>query len=418
MHALRKTAATILEKVNQAKEMAAIDGVADIVGLKGYLEILQRRIAFLNIALMSTTKDDGGMAELQVEEASEYDDESKAAIQFEVACKDFRTTVTKKDVAKEEQDRAGKQLGTIYKDLTKPHRLTILLRGLSWDDSKGEFDLTKSPVQDLAESLVTNTRAACIAFKSEFLFAQCIEVCLEKRVPLPIQNLQAENIATIASLELDVRTSEKFVSEDEVLVAKKTNEASVKMLNELIGRVGAAAKDMETLIHRHTVGAATKAEKAKDLAEKKQAKDAEKEETRKRKAEEALAKKNAKGQGKVVVAARVVKALTMPTPPPVLKAVAKVQAMKKFATITEFEGQKDELAKQTKSVPYVILSVPVLDAVVKESAVKISVDIHKVQFPAQDLNHGLFADCCCRVVSCSWANFFRGVVCAIAHTQS
>ena len=110
--------------------------------------------------------------------------------------------------------------------------------------------------------------------------------------------------------------------------------------------------------------------------------------------------------------------MTMPPPPPVLKAVAKVQAMKKFATITEFEGQKDELAKQTKSVPYVILSVPVLDAVVKESAVKISVDIHKVQFPAQDLNHGLFADCCCRVVSCSWANFFRGVVCAIAHTQS
>ena len=254
VHALRKTAATILEKVNQAKEMAAIDGVADIVGLKGYLEILQRRMAFLNIALMSTTKDDGGMAELQVEEASEYDDESKAAIQFEVACKDFRTTVTKKDVAKEEQDRAGKQLGTIYKDLTEPHRLTILLRGLSWDDSKGEFDLTKSPVQDLAESLVTNARAACIAFKSEFLFAQCIEVCLEKRAPLPIQNLQAENIATIASLELDVRTSEKFVSEDEVLVAKKTNEASVKMLNELICQVGAAAKDMETLIHRHTVG--------------------------------------------------------------------------------------------------------------------------------------------------------------------
>ena len=55
--------------------------------------------------------------------------------------------------------------------------------------------------------------------------------------------MNTDNVATLASLELDMMSTKQLQAEDEVLHLKKSAEACVKTLSELMAQVGAAAKD-------------------------------------------------------------------------------------------------------------------------------------------------------------------------------
>ena len=116
-------------------------------------------------------------------------------------------------------------------------------------------------------------------------------MCLANRLPLQIADMTVHDVATFATIELDMVLVTTLDTEEEILHMKKCTEACAKKLADLIGTLAAAAKDLESLIEKNTTKAAERDEKAKQAAELKQHRALLREDEKKQKAAKADAKK-------------------------------------------------------------------------------------------------------------------------------
>ncbi len=387
LKALVDSATKASQKAQTSMQMAQVVSAADIPGLEEYRSNLERRNKFMKCCQMSIKKDRGGVTEHGLQEPAIYD---KGTVACEKCCEhaqEFKAGVEAlHSVAGGEKTKFQELVaavgGKIMAVDEKPHRVSIMLRQFVWDPAKGVFIALQQ--DQSADALLKVTSAVHIACSSECIFVSMAECCVKNRQPLPMQNFSYESIATVATLELDVQMCLHLESESEVNHYKKSFDAYSKSINDIISQVGVAARDNEALIERHTVKAVERQEKQKQREAEKQQQQSAKEVQKRLKAAGAEAKKAAKASGKAVVAA-VPQAMKMPEKPPIVQAVEKLQSVETFDAEDAFHTGKADFFKDGKSVPYVIKAVETIERLMKETGVKQSADIYRLQFPNQEL---------------------------------
>ena len=270
---LKSSLGSAAAKVKHAKELAAVDGVHQISGLQEYSDILDRRQRFVSCVALSCEKEDGGPSDVGMSVPNALDNEASAAKTFKDACVTFVAEVKAAGADPAKLTQGVANISKVYGNLgAKPYRLLKVLREFAWDNGTKAFVFTQEGGVTIAvaERMQSLSQKSWICLMSEFCFAQELELCLANRLPLPIADVTVHDVATFATIELDMVLVTTLDTEEEILHMKKCTEACAKKLADLIGTLAAAAKDLESFIEKNTTKAAERDEKAKQAAELKQ----------------------------------------------------------------------------------------------------------------------------------------------------